>query len=228
MIETGKIAGFKAEDFFDENTLYDISPEISSRTAVFPGDLAFRRDVHLDFKKGNHLLLSSIETTLHIGAHADAPNHYHAEGEGIAAVGLKPYLGACQVISVNTPRGERIQPEHLEGRIVLAPRVLFKTDSFSDPNRWNSDFNSLSPELIHELADRGVILVGVDTPSIDPEDSKILESHRAVYQRRLAVLEGVVLERVPDGLYTLIALPLKLKDADAGPVRAVLVRRFLG
>jgi arylformamidase len=204
--------------------LYDISPEICAQTAVFPGDQEFRRKIHLDFKTGNHLLLSSIETTLHIGAHADAPNHYHPQGAGIASVSLKPYLGRCQVITVTTPQGARILPEHLGGQEIVARRVLFKTDSFPDPFRWNSGFTSLSPELIQELAAKGVVLVGIDTPSIDPEDSKALESHQAVHQTGLSVLEGIVLDRVPAGLYTLIALPLKIKDADAAPVRAILLK----
>ena len=66
-------------------------------------------------------------------------------------------------------------------------------------------------------------LVGIDTPSIDPERDKDLLSHQAVFQNDMAVLEGIVLDSVPDGVYTLIALPLKLRGADASPVRAVLV-----
>ena len=93
----------------------------------------------------------------------------------------------------------------------------------SDPNRWNPDFQSLSPELVHSLADQGVRLIGIDTPSVDPSDSKALESHQALFERNLSVLEGIVLDQVPEGIYSLIALPLRLKDADASPVRAILL-----
>src|SRR5205823_2726744 len=89
--------------------------------------------------------------------------------------------------------------------------------------RWNSDFASLSPELITELAREGVVLVGIDTPSVDPEQSKLLESHQALFETKMAVLEGIVLDQVDEGLYGLMALPLKLKDLDASPVRAVLM-----
>ena len=102
------------------------------------------------------------------------------------------------------------------------PRVLFATGSFPDPNAWNEDFSSLSPELVHLLADAGVRLVGIDTPSVDPSTSKALESHSAVAQRDLAILEGLVLDGVAPGLYRLMAFPLKLSGADASPVRAVL------
>lgn len=204
-------------------TYFDISPVLSEATAVFPGDCAFRRKVALDLQAGNHLTLSSIETTLHIGAHVDAPSHYHRDGKPVDERPLSTYLGACQVIGVSIPRGRRIVPADLGGVEIRASRVIFRTGSFPDPNRWNGDFNSLSPELVGFLADRGVRLIGIDTPSVDPEDSKGLESHQALFDRGVANLEGVVLDGVPDGLYTLIALPLRIRGGDASPVRAILV-----
>jgi arylformamidase len=204
---------------------FDISPEISPATAVFPGDTAFSRTICLDFKKGDNLLLSAIAMSVHIGAHADAPNHYHPSGQGVESRELEYYLGECEVIRVEVPRGGRVKPVHLKGRQPKAPRVLFRTDSFPDPRRWNSDFCSLSPELIELLASQGVKLIGIDTPSIDPEDSKPLESHQAVFRNDMAILEGLVLGDVADGIYTLIARPLRLKDLDASPVRAILLPR---
>lgn len=202
----------------------DISPEVSERSAVFPGDVPYRRKVSLDFHKGDHLGLSHIETTVHVGAHADAPSHYHPKGQTIAERALDYYLGPCQVLSVKAAPGARLRPEDLRADI-QAPRVLFKTGSWPDPDRWNDDFNSLSPELVNLLADRGVTLVGIDTPSIDPHDSKALESHQAVFARDMAVLEGLTLAAAADGLYELVAPPLKLRGADAAPVRAVLIKR---
>lgn len=206
--------------------IWDISPSISEKTAVFPGDVPYSRSVSMDTQQGQHLTLSSITTTLHIGAHADAGNHYHRDGKGIEARKLETYLGACEVVEVKIPRGARIKPEHIKGRNISAERVLFKTGSFPNPNSWNNDFNSLSPELIEQLADQGVVLVGIDSPSVDPVDSKALESHQALHRRNVAVLEGIVLDQVAEGKYTLVALPLKLEGADASPVRAVLVDRL--
>ena len=77
-------------------------------------------------------------------------------------------------------------------------------------------------ELTERLAERGVLLVGIDTASIDPADSKTLASHQVIRRRNLRVLENLVLDDVPEGDYELIALPLKLTTADASPVRAVL------
>ena len=202
--------------------IYDLSPLVSPRTAVFPGDVPYSREVALSFDAGHHLGLSAIHTTVHVGTHVDAPSHYHPAGSSIDERSLWRYLGPAQVISVDVARGARIFPADL-GVPVLAPRVLLRTGTFPDPDAWNGDFASLSPELVAHLAGQGVVLIGIDTPSVDPADDKELPSHQALYHHDLAVLEGIVLDGVPDGLYALVALPLRLEGADASPVRAVLL-----
>ena len=200
--------------------IIDISPPISEKLAVFPGDTPFQRTMALDMVKGDHLTLSDMRSTLHLGAHADATNHYHAKGEGIEKRKLETYLGLCQVIEVHLPMGARILD--IGDIQITAPRVLFKTGSFPDPNTWNGDFNSLSAPLIDFLARAGVVLVGIDTPSVDPAESKTLDSHQALFRTGMAVLEGLDLRAVDPGNYNLIALPLAIVGADASPVRAVL------
>jgi len=207
---------------------FEISPLISERLAVFPGDQKFRRDLSLDFKTGAHLQLSSIQTTLHLGAHADSSGHYHMDGEGIDKRSLHPFFGKAQVIDIELAgssqnlKERRIYPQDLKVEI-RAPRVLLKTNSFPDPNFWQSDFISLSPEVVDFMAARGVSLIGIDTPSVDPETSKALESHQALFKNNISVLEGLVLNAVPAGIYQLVALPLAIADADASPVRAILI-----
>jgi arylformamidase len=175
----------------------------------------------MSIKAGDNIDLSDIKTTLHIGAHADAPSHYHEKGVTIEERPLALYMGAAQVVEVQLPRGARISLSDLKVEI-KAPRVLFKTNSFPDPDLWNEDFNSLSPKLIEHLHSKGVILVGIDTPSVDPATDKELSSHQALFKTNMAVLEGIVLSHVAAGLYDLMALPLKIAHADASPVRAIL------
>ena len=203
--------------------IFDISPEISADIAVFPGDTPFSRTELMSTNNGEHLTLSSINTTVHLGAHTDAPNHYHKDGSDIASRDLEFFLGDCQVIEVNLSRNSRIKPEDLSAEIT-APRVLFKTNSFPDPNKWNNDFNALSSELVEFLAQKNVKLIGIDTPSVDLSDDKELESHLAIYKNDMAILEGIVLNEIQPGNYKLIATPLKIKDADASPVRAILIQ----
>ncbi|MCB0407311.1 MAG: cyclase family protein [Bdellovibrionales bacterium] len=203
--------------------IIDISPEIHSKIAVWPGDTSFSQRFLCSFKGGGNLDLSTIETTVHLGAHTDAPSHYSPQGDSIEKRDLSYYYGSAQVISVQIKRGERIYPKDISHPI-QSPRILLATNSFPDPDRFNEDFCSLSPELVEWLAEKNVCLVGIDTPSIDPFSSKKLESHNAVFKKNMAVLEGIVLSHVTEGLYTLIAFPLKIRGSDASPVRAVLIR----
>jgi arylformamidase len=202
-------------------TIYDISPLVSPRIAVFPGDTPLSRQVLLDIEQGANITLSSLTATVHLGAHADAPNHYGRNAASIEARSLEPYLGRCQVVSAQVGRGERVSLGMLSTPI-RAPRVLIRTGTFPNPDCWNSDFAALDPALIDACAKQGVRLIGIDTPSVDPEDSKELPSHARLLAHDLAVLEGLVLDAVTDGEYELIALPLRLEGFDASPVRAVL------
>lgn len=206
----------------------DISPVLSERIAVWPGDTPFRRTPVSEpgsatgSGPGWELLVSSIHTTLHVGAHADAPNHFVPGQVGIDRVPLEAYRGLCEVVKVEVPRGGVIGPSHL-GRAPRAPRLLFRTGSFPNPERFDADFVAFAPELIEVLRSAGVILIGIDTPSVDPFSSKTLPSHHATRcGPGVAILEGLDLRGVSPGLYELVALPLRLEGADASPVRATL------
>lgn len=202
--------------------LIDISPPIDATIAVWPGDKPFARNVSVDIARGDHLTLSDMHTTLHVGAHTDAPSHYVAGGDDIGIRSLHYYLGPCVVVRVPDAHGRRIMPADLVDKRVNAARVLLATGTFPDPRKWNEDFASLSPELVHWLHERGVITIGIDTPSVDPFDSKALEAHQAMASHDMTNLEGLVLDGVAEGMYELIALPLRINGADASPVRAVL------
>jgi arylformamidase len=202
--------------------LIDISPVVSERIGVWPGDVPYRHHESLDLERGDNLTLGAVHTSLHVGAHADAPRHYLRGGQSIGERDLDLYYGPCRVVEVRLPRGERIGPGTI-GLNLDCPRLLFKTGSFPSHERWNRDFNSLSPALVDAAAARGVVLLGIDTPSIDPFGDAHLESHHAAARHDLAVLEGLVLEHVQPGAYVLLALPLRLAGADASPVRAALL-----
>ena len=201
--------------------IYDISPAISESLAVWPGDVPPTREVLREIKNGDHSTLSALHTTAHLGAHADAPSHIGRNAPSIDQRPLDYYLGRCQVVAAEVPRGTRIEPDMLEATIE-AERVLFATGTFPDPTRFNENFAALSPGLIEFLAAGGVKLVGIDTPSVDLFDSPDLPAHRTSLEHDLAILEGLVLADVPAGLYELIALPLKLVGFDGSPVRAIL------
>lgn len=202
--------------------IIDISPTITEDIAVWPGDVSFSRSIQADIASGANIRLSSFNATVHLGAHADAPNHYHRDGASIDRVALDPYIGPCEVITVKT-RTQLIGPEHCEAALKRgAKRLLFKTLSQPDAKKFNTDFVAFSAAAMQVMGEAGVLLVGIDTASVDPFDSKDLPAHQQLYKYSIRNLEGLVLAHVPDGAYELIALPLKLAGFDASPVRAIL------
>jgi arylformamidase len=206
--------------------LWDISPPVAAGTPVFPGDAAFEQRWTWTVSADCPVNVSTLTLSPHTGAHADAPLHYDPEGAAIGEVDLLPYLGRCRVIHA-IDRGPLVRWEHLAHAVDgLPPRVLVRTYARAPIDRWDAALAAYAPETIERLADLGVLLVGIDTASIDPADSKVLPSHQVIRRRGLRVLENLLLDNVPEDDYELIALPLKLSTADASPVRAVL--RALG
>lgn len=232
--------------------LLDISPVISSRTAVFPGDTAFSRSEVMHVDRGDAITLSAVTTTVHLGAHVDAPIHYGKGGRTMNEQPLDLYVGRCIVVRVELDGGAsagagigaaasagrpvgaggaaavgtaapRVGVEHLAGRVPFGTeRLLIATGTYPNADEWSAHFAALDPELVRWLDARGVRLVGVDTPSVDAATSKDLPAHAAFFACDMAILEGLVLADVPEGAYELIALPLRIEGADASPVRAVL------
>jgi arylformamidase len=117
-----------------------------------------------------------------------------------------------------------ITPEHITVPIT-SKRLLFSTNTFIATLPWQCDFAHFSPEAITYLAKHDVVLIGIDTPSVDAFNSKSLSAHKLLAIYDIAMLEGIDLSAVPCGDYELIALPLKLVGADASPVRAILRQR---
>jgi arylformamidase len=205
----------------NKEKVYDIAPSITEKLAVWPGDTPMSREVLMDMARGDNITLSTLRATMHLGAHADGPNHYGKDAPAIDERGLDYFLGPCQVIRVGVARATRITPAMLPGEVTTS-RLLFATGTYPDPQNWNTDFAALSVDLIDFLHDRDVITVGIDTPSVDLFESKDLPVHKAILRHDMSILEGLVLKDVPQGMYELIALPLPLVGFDASPVRAVL------
>ena len=207
--------------------LIDITPAITPDIAVWPGDTPVSREVLCTIEGGATITLSTLRATVHLGAHADGANHYGAGAASIDAMPLARYLGPCHVIDapvVRAPGGTRVRLADLRTGLdgIRHPRVLLRTGTFPDFTRWNSDFAGLDPALVDLLADRGVTLIGIDTPSVDVQESKDLPAHARFLARDVSILEGLRLDHVAPGAYELIALPLPLAGFDASPVRAVL------
>lgn len=198
-----------------------MSAPLSSALAPWPGDPTLTRDLLLSHAAGDGMDLTVLHLGAHLGTHADAPRHVRAGAPTLDQLPLEPFLGPCQVLHVPLPPGSRLGPEHLPTTL-QATRILFRTDSHPDPTRFPDAFVALSRSLVEVLADRGVVLVGLDTPSVDPLEDASLEAHQALVDRGICWLEGMRLSHVAPGCYGLSALPLNVVGGDGAPVRAVL------
>ncbi len=205
-----------------QNRLWDISPPVHAGSPVFPGDAPFQQVWAARIGPGCPVNVSTLTISPHTGAHADAPLHYDDAGAAIGDVALEPFLGRCRVIHA-IGVAPLVRWEHIaHATAELPPRVLVRTYERMPIDRWDGALAAYAPDTVEHLAALGVKLIGIDTASIDPADSKTLDSHQVIRRHGLRVLENLVLDEVPEGDYELIALPLKLTTACASPVRAVL------
>ncbi len=202
--------------------LWDISQALRPGMPTWPGDTPFEAAAVWSMGPGTPVNVGRYGASAHAGTHADAPLHYQPDGAAADGFDLSVYLGPCRVIDARG-HAARIEAGDLEPFLDRTPpRVLIRTYAHFPHAEWDSNFPAVAPEAIDRLAAAGVRLIGVDTASLDPEQSKTMDAHQAVARHGLAILEGLVLDDVPAGDYELIALPLNLGGLDAAPVRAVL------
>jgi arylformamidase len=203
-------------------SLIDISPPLRVGMGVFPGDAPFETSQTFKIGPGCPVNVASIAMSTHCGAHADAPLHYDPAGASIDQVELSDFIGPARVID-GRGKDPLCQFEEIAAALDgVPPRVLLRLMDRLDPMVWPSGFRALAAETIEKLAARGVRLIGVDVPSVDPETSKDLPAHMACHRHDIRIVENLVLADVSPGDYELIALPLKLQGLDAAPLRAVL------
>lgn len=207
--------------------ILDISRPVRAGIPVWPGDTPFEYRRSWKIGGGCPVNVGQVTMSLHTGAHTDAPYHFDDAGAAIADVDLSKYLGPCVVVDAR-PAGRGLVPADLpagtEAALRGAPRLLVRMYA-ARPTGFDEHLPHLTPEMADWLAARGVVLVGVDSDSMDAFDSKELAAHHRLASHGIAILEGIDLSSVTPGVYDLVALPLRLEGADASPVRAVLVTR---
>ncbi len=153
--------------------VWDISQTLRPDLPVWPGDTAFRVEQSWSMAAGSPVNVGRLTMSTHSGTHGDAPLHYDAGGADIAAVALDAYLGECLVVDARGAQGAVTVADlpPLDG----ATRVLVRTFAQFPHADWDADFTAIAPETIRFLADQGVVLIGTDAPSVDPQE---FENHR--------------------------------------------------
>lgn len=202
--------------------LWDISQPLRPGLPVWPGDTAFGAEPHWTYGPGCPVNVASVRMSTHSGTHADAPLHYQPDGAAIGAVDLAPYIGPARLVDARG-WGPLITAAALVPHLAGAPpRILLRTYERFPHEAWTAAFTAIHADAIVAMAAAGVELIGVDAPSLDPQESKTMDAHLAVRDAGMRVLEGLVLDAPPPGDYELIALPLPFASLDASPVRAIL------
>lgn len=203
--------------------IYDISQTINPALAVWPGDTQFSAEQQLDLSKGDSVNLMTLHLSAHTGTHIDAPFHYQPDTIHPADLPLSPYIGSAQVVTIERQSGGIVPADLAYYHLDKIERILIHTwvsDSAHDV--FPQDFPYPTVELIDWLAAKGCVLLGVDMPSVDKVDSKDLPSHHRLYEHKILNIENLHLAGVPDGVYELVALPLKIERVCGSPVRAIL------
>lgn len=208
------------------NELYDISAPLG-RSPPFPGDRSYLQDwiVGPDCNKG--YALSSLSMSSHAGTHLDFPSHILCPGQSQNSYHLSRFIIPAEVISVSGTGP--VMPSRLESfRAAKGEALLFQTENcrrklMREP-KFTSDYVSLSPEAARCCVSWGVGLVGIDYLSMDRFEDESLPVHHILLENDILILEGLDLSQVAAGRYLLICLPISIENAEASPVRAILVR----
>lgn len=202
--------------------IFDISMELNAETPEWPGDRPFEYALSVTKEQSGSVNIGELKSSTHMGTHIDAPFHYDDQGLRIDEMPLEIYLSTAQVIDVQGM--DKIEPtafpEPEEGVTV----ILLKTCSWQDRKKFPEGWPVFSEAIAEWMKARGIRLLGVDVPSVDPETSKELPMHHSMNANKRYILEGIVLDAIEPGVYELSALPLKISGAEGSPVRAVLYR----
>lgn len=202
--------------------IFDISMELNAKTPEWPGDRPFEYTLSVTKEQSGSVNIGEIKSSTHMGTHIDAPFHYDDNGLKVEEMPLDVHLTVAQVVDVQgLPEiKEEDLPEPAEG----VKAILLKSCSWQDRKQFPETWPVFSTAIAEWMKAKGIRLLGVDVPSVDPENSKELPMHHSMNKHERYILEGIILDHIEPGVYQLSALPLKITGGDGSPVRAVLYR----
>jgi arylformamidase len=201
--------------------IVDISRRLENGMPVWPGDTPFQYEVSWPMEESGSVNVGSLQMSTHTGTHVDAPFHFDNDGKKIIELDLELYIGPVRIVDMQGKESigaEDVKDIDLDG----FKRVIFRTLSWKNASQFPGKIPYIKPSLGPYLAEKGIRLIGVDVPSVDPIDSKELPGHHSLNKNGIHILESVVLDHIEPGDYELIALPLPLVEGDGSPVRAIL------
>lgn len=207
--------------------IHDISVTISEDIHVYPGDAGAKITPTKQIAKGNAYNLSALSLGSHVGTHVDAPSHFIPGARTADALPLDILMGRAWVC--HFPKGDAVTESDLAGAGIPSgtERLLIRTRNSElwKERAFQKRFAYLTPGAARWMVAQGVRLVGFDYLSLEKYGVRQAGAHVALLGAGVIILEGIDLGQVAPGEYELVCLPLKLKDADGAPARAVLVKR---
>ena len=209
-----------------DGPLLDASVRVAAGTPEWPGDTPYTCGWTARVADGSTVNLSAITLSPHVGTHADAPLHVRDGWPGSDALPPAAFVGPALVVDVSALDGE-VAYEVLAtaaGGMPLGntPRLLLRTGRTIAVGRFPDAWPWLAASCVARLCADGLVLLGVDAPSVDGRESKELATHHALFGAGAWNLENLDLRGVAPGRYELLAPPLSLAGLDAAPARALL------
>jgi arylformamidase len=202
----------------------DISVPIKTGMAHWPDNPPVVVERMLSMDRGDICNVSKLALGAHTGTHMDAPIHFVRDGAGIDAMPLTATLGRARVVEIADP--VRVTAEEVRRHAPReGERILFKTRNSArawQTDAFIEDFVYIAADAARELAERRVRAVGVDYLSVGGYTQDAAETHRALLEAGIWVIEGLNLVQAHPGEYELICLPLKIVGCDGAPARAIL------
>jgi arylformamidase len=211
--------------------IFDISRPLFNGLAPWPGDTAFHYELKWKMAEGATVNVGAVTMGVHNGSHADAPFHFEPDGATIERMPVETYLGDAVVVDLSGAfHGDRTRQITIADiapaadSFASAPRLLLKTGVWNDSKVFPEWIPVMAADVPAWLGERKVRLVGLDLPSVDTIEAKVLVNHHALAAAGVAIVESLDLSEVDSGIYHFSALPLRISGADAAPVRAILWR----
>jgi arylformamidase len=202
----------------------DISAPVRNGMVHWPGDPAFHIERATDQEKGDVATVSRMTLGVHTGTHMDAPLHFIRNARSIDQMPLDATIGPARVISIRDRKAIQ-REELLEHAIAAGERILFKTsnsDRSWKSDAFDEDFVFISQDAARYLAGCNPRSIGVDYLSVGGFREDGLETHQALLEAGIWIIEGLNLSGVEPGAYDLVCLPLKLIGSEGAPARAIL------
>lgn len=199
----------------------DISQPLTEDIGHWPGDKPFSYELTYTKEQTGSVNIGRITTSLHTGTHIDAPYHFDDKGKRVHELDVNTYIGPARIIDVSSYRSvgrKELEEVDLSG----VSRLLLRTASHPNPHSFPESITPLKEDIGPFLKEHGIFLIGVDMPSVDNLDSKLMEAHHSLHENNVHILENLMLANVTPGDYDLIAVPLPIQNADGSPVRAVI------